>query len=724
MDWKMTEPVNVNVAVHEDAGTNYTIRIYDANPLEEGSSAKLLAEGIANNKLDFVTTMDCPTATGTVFVCRLDAHNRTVVKYVSVKNSQVNVAFGSTTKTRAADSEVAIEKYSPKVSESEVKNMLGSAIKLDSNTDMAQGKIYYIPEGEIFKAQLKRSNGWGGRATLIVCGSWTPNGNNLDIPFGINIYVVNKGEINIPKDKSLIFKSEQGYLGVYTGGKIAGNNSNINLSQNSGGDTYFYNAGTIEGVNLSTATSTTTTVYNCGVMDIDVLKCLHFINQGHAECKETISVNGKSILVENGCNLKIGTINGDLKCGPLSNTKIEKFNMDRSGWGATTTIGSNALLEIELGSFTGKFSAPSPQYTLVRIAQINDISEFSTEGNIYYELKKIINLADEWRLKFLEALQNGKGGYSKWGESPIMIPSGDCTGDGYKPNEEGTGTPSSRMKYTYVFEDNYPQVGDYDFNDIVLDVSYYYKRASDSENPNNNIQSIHMDVTLAAAGAGKELGAGLRIMGMHMADVDNIKIEDPNGFQKSLPGSFFTSYYGTNTWFDDTKGIVIPIFGDAHRVFSQDFTTSSSQLKRFLYNTYSSTEDAKNGATTYTYKIEITLKDKSHNTPKYTKDQFDFFIGYRYKNMQKRVEVHLYEFMGEGATKGGTILERNFEIAQAGNNTWAICVPNFRYPKEKVNISVTSNRDEGAYPLFIDWAKDRTKNTDWYKYPNEDKVCR
>ena len=46
MDWKMTQQVRVNVSVSEDTGIDYTIHIYDKNPLISRSSAKLLAEEI------------------------------------------------------------------------------------------------------------------------------------------------------------------------------------------------------------------------------------------------------------------------------------------------------------------------------------------------------------------------------------------------------------------------------------------------------------------------------------------------------------------------------------------------------------------------------------------------------------------------------------------------------------------------------------------------------
>ena len=74
MDWKMTQQVRVNVSVSEDTGIDYTIRIYDKNPLISRSSAKLLAEGTANNTTVFTTVMDCPSVLTSAFVCRTDAH--------------------------------------------------------------------------------------------------------------------------------------------------------------------------------------------------------------------------------------------------------------------------------------------------------------------------------------------------------------------------------------------------------------------------------------------------------------------------------------------------------------------------------------------------------------------------------------------------------------------------------------------------------------------------
>lgn len=282
------------------------------------------------------------------------------------------------------------------------------------------------------------------------------------------------------------------------------------------------------------------------------------------------------------------------------------------------------------------------------------------------------------------------------GRIPVIIPKGDCTGEGNNPGE-GSEIPSDPMPYTYVFEDNYPLVGDYDFNDIVLDVTIEYDRGAD-----NKITSTYLNVALAAAGATKTIGAGLRIVGIEKSAIGNISFSgDKDQFQATLLNSMFSTGIEND--------MTIPLFGNAHRVFGVSSGT--------MVNTGKAT------APVYTCKVKIEQNNAyQQEDPIITKDNLDFFIAYKYKSMEKRVEVHLYEFWKYGATNAGTVQETNLELA--GNNTWAICVPNFRYPNESINISNQKDNNDCAYPKFLDWARNRNVSQDWYKYPNEGKVYR
>lgn len=708
MDWKMTQQVRVNVSVSEDTGIDYTIRIYDKTPLSSRSSAKLLAEGTANNTTVFTTVMDCPSVLTSVFVCRTDAHSRNVVKYVSIQNGQVNAAFGSSSaKTRAAwTRSVSIETYSPEKSEAEIIAMLSNAEEISPNTDFKNGKAYKISKGSTYKNKISKDGmGSDNPAIIIIEGSWEPNGNNMTVGNGFELYVIDGGEIIIPDNHTLTLVQSSRFI-VYKGGTIKGND--IELTNASGGS-YNYNAGTMEiddfHVNQEGA------FYNCGTVRVDEMDFdsgCKFINQGKAYIGKTNS----SITIDNGCYLYVEEFVGTLNMGDTSSAEIEDFEGHSNKYNTRITMGDNSMITVldEAELSQAQFMGPNNEYALVKINKIEDIGNFSSQGNIHYEVKEIDDdiTEDRWEAKFLDAIKNTQGTISKWGESPITIPAGDCTGEGNTPDESGSETPTDPVSYTYVFEDNFPLVGDYDFNDVVLDVETRYHR----EQKTNHIKRIQLDVTLAAAGATKALGVGLRITGINKSDIREIKTGgDDSRFQESFNSSYNKFRYNNITYMEDSDpSVVIPIAGEVHNVFGVE--------PGEMVNTGIGVTAKK-----YTYEVIIELADQTRTEPPFSKDNLDFFICYQYKSMEQRMEVHLYEFWGYGATAAGTIQQENLDLA--GNNTWAICVPyGFRYPKETINVSRTDIPEASAYPEFIYWAQDRTQYTEWYEHPVEENVYR
>ena len=708
MDWKMTQQVRVNVSVSEDTGIDYTIRIYDKNPLISRSSAKLLAEGTANNTTVFTTVMDCPSVLTSAFVCRTDAHSRNIVKYVSIQNGQLHAAFGSSpTTTRAAwTRSVSIETYSPEKSEAEITAMLSSAEEIRPNTDFQNGKAYKISKDNIYRNKISKDGmGSDNPAIIIIEGSWEPNGNNMTVERGFEFYVIDGGEIVIPDEHTFTLVQSSRFI-VYAGGTIKGND--IELTNASGGS-YNYNAGTMEIDDFHVSQGGA--FYNCGTVRVDEMNFdsgCKFINQGKAYIGKTDS----NITIDNGCYLYAEEFVGTLNMGDTSSAEIEDFGDHSNNYNTQITMGDNSMItvldEAELSQV--KFTGPDNEYALVKIKEIKDINGFSSQGNIYYEVKEIDDdiTESDWLSQFLDAIKNNQGTISKWGESPITIPAGDCTGEGNTPDESGSETPTDPVSYTYVFEDNFPLVGDYDFNDVVLDVETYYHR----EKKTNHIKRIQLDVTLAAAGASKPLGVGLRITGINKSDIREVKTGgDDSRFQESFNSSYNKFRYNNVTYMEDSDpSVVIPIAGEVHNVFGVE--------PGEMVNTGIGVTAKK-----YTYEVIIELADQTRTEPPFSKDNLDFFICYQYKSMEQRMEVHLYEFWGYGATAAGTIQQENLDLA--GNNTWAICVPyGFRYPKETINVSRTDIPEASAYPEFIYWAQDRTQYTEWYEHPVEENVYR
>lgn len=702
MDWKMTRKVNVNVSVNENVDKVYTIRIYDNNPLLFKSSAKLLAEGTAETNNPFITKMDCPNTLTDLFICRIDEQNRNVVKYASIENEQINVTFGdSQTATRSIwTRNVNIETFTPEKSESEIKAMIPNATEITSNTNFQNGGVYKISQNSTYRGQISKGGlNASNPVTIIIEGTWTTNDANMNVERGFNFYVINEGSIIIPKNYTLTLKNSSRFY-VYTGGTIQG--GDIELTNASDGN-YNYNAGTIDIINFHV--SSTGAFYNCGIARVKAMlfdSGCKFINQG----KAYIDAVHSNITVENGCYFYAKEFVGKLNMGNSSSAEIENFGNRNNNYNTQITMGANSMITAttKAALTQAKFIGPNDQFALVKIKKIEDIANFSSTGNIYYEVEEINSSITEdiwWQSKFLEVIKNSNGSISKWGESPITIPEGDCTGKGNTPNDSGSETPTDPLSYTYVFEDNFPKVGDYDFNDLVLDVETEVFRNKRT----NQIKQIQLNVTLTAAGASKALGVGLRIVGINKSDIRKITTGgDDRRFQSSFNDQNNKFNYNSSNYMEDNDpNVVIPIAGEVHNVFGVELGT--------IVNTGSGVT-----AKTYTYEIKIELADQTKTEPLISKDNLDFFICYQYQMMKKRMEVHLYEFWGYGATAAGTIQKENLDVA--GNNTWAICVPyGFRYPKETYNISRTDDPQAGAYPNFIYWAKDRNNHKDWYNNP-------
>lgn len=726
MDWKMTRSIQINVTVNMDAGTDYSLRIYDDNPLTENSKAQLLAEGTANNKMAFLSTMDCPIDVTAVYVCLTDAANRSVVKFCSIEDGSLQTSFGVSPSTRAATRATnnGIATYSPDRTEAEIKALVPTARELKENTVIVKNDVYKISKGTTYQGKITTYGIYDGTATVIVEGTWNPGNNISQIESGIDLIVTGSGKIILPKDgnryyKALSLNGSSRFI-VFPGGSIVGETGTtgciyIPTASNS---RMSYNAGTIQ-VYTFQVDGDNQICYNSGKLTANELvipNSSKLVNQGEVNL---MKVPHQNSLIENGCRLTVSQdFYGSLVMG--SNCSATIGNYGTSGnWGKTITMGSNSMLTINGTTNWGGITVNGPQNgsALIKIGTLTDLNGFAHKGgHIYYEVQTD-KIADLWvRNTFLRYLLNTDGTLSKWGEAPIYIPASECTGNGNTPaSGSGTYATDDGITYTYAFEDNFPMVGDYDFNDIVLDVKTSYKR----EKQTNAIKAIQIDVTLAAAGASHTVGAGLRIVNIPKSAIRSIRTGgDDRRFQETLTsprtGKRFFSYNSSTQMEDGDNDIVIPLFNDEHQVFGVEQGTH--------VNTASTAGLHAEGRKSYTYEIIIELADQTKQTPLFSKDNLDFFICYQYQYMQKRVEVHLYEFWKYKATAAGMTMETNLDLA--GNNTWAICVPNFRYPKELVNISITSNPSAGAYPLFLDWARNRNVNTNWYLSPNENNVYR
>lgn len=236
---------------------------------------------------------------------------------------------------------------------------------------------------------------------------------------------------------------------------------------------------------------------------------------------------------------------------------------------------------------------------------------------------------------------------------------------------------------TLAFEDIWPQTGDYDMNDLV--VEYNTKHYL---NANNLVTGIKDQWTVKNAGAALESGFGYQFK-MPSYKVNNA-------------GAKITSTYTSSSRFPkDAKGLEV------------GQSTPTIVLFDNARDVMSSSEDAR------VFTVDITLsgatKVEEIGFPPYNP-----FIIVNTKEEGRGHEVHLPNYkptdlMDTKLLHVGLDLsdpQKGIYFVSNSNYPFAICIPgeSFTYPKEKIKIDV-------AYPEFSKWASSNgLESQDWYKH--------
>ncbi len=723
MTWKTTQSVQVNISVNEDWGTDYKVQIFDANPLDKDSHAKLIAEGYATQDMPFLTTVDWPLALQTAFVARVNEKGQYLVQPVPVESNAITAVFGTASqvqsaRTRAGESTTIPAVQAPYTA-AEITTMLAGATEVVNNWDLTSnvttgiyaGYDIFTKSSRVFKITDNTYKGFasntGGMDVKLIITS-----DNVRIPENLSNsleIIVASGAILNLGNASYTLPNEC-RITTMPGGKVIGAGATITYSNHSG-NKLNYNGGTIDIKELKFNSGDGKSFYNYGTLKVQTYSTSNsstFVNRGTALIGSYTGVNSS---VQSACymevtnaltctNIKVGT-NSMLKCGSLP------FN----GEGGSFVLEKNAMLNC-LGSakLNRQITGPTDGSALFKLKEVTgnlwaDANSAYIRNNIICEVTTQTSNAGKvsgwsstakytWSLfdwLVYGLLQNGAT-YCNPDKANFILPDGECTGEGYHADEFEDDVIPDPIAYTYAYEDNFPYPGDYDFNDVVFEVTPKYIR-----NTSNKIQKVAYTVTLKAIGGIKMHGAALRVVGVNKSQITQIEFSDPSGMRNTLGNALFANVVQES---EDTR-LVIPLFGDAHKIVGMD-----QENPRPLLNTT-------HGGPSFTpvsLTMTLTFADQTKTAPILTNDNLDFFIGYP-GTVGLRTEVHLYEFRSYGATAKGTVHDQN--IAVAGKVTWAVCVPGFKYPTERTVIT-------SAYPNFEKWATTGGLNPEyanWYQQP-------
>ena len=275
----------------------------------------------------------------------------------------------------------------------------------------------------------------------------------------------------------------------------------------------------------------------------------------------------------------------------------------------------------------------------------------------------------------------------------------------------------SQQKLVYCFEEEMPEPGDYDYNDVVLRLS---REIVDSRH-------LKIYVELVAVGGSKQLAAGLRLVGYKAENIDSVTIEGGGSFD--LGGSNYdvplekmaTPLFESSSLLQSSRNgdAFIYLFEDAHWAMGDDLDVVNQVFQRKRYNVSKLYGEDYMILPTRTEVYHVYFKE-GQSINGFTPGMFDPFVLSPYYGTVW--ELHCFRDREAQVT-------REYTLTKSKNLPWALMIPytSFRYPLEGVNIGFSKNGVLfGAYMnkgcSFGEWAMDRTKCLDWYTSPTFNQI--
>lgn len=274
-----------------------------------------------------------------------------------------------------------------------------------------------------------------------------------------------------------------------------------------------------------------------------------------------------------------------------------------------------------------------------------------------------------------------------------------------------------QQKLVYCFEEEMPEPGDYDYNDVVLRLS---REVVDSRH-------LKIGVELTAVGGSKQLAAGLRLVGYKAEDIDSVTIEGGGSFD--LGGSHYniplqktaSPLFESSSLLQSGRNgeAFLYLFEDAHWAMGEDLGVTNQIFQRKKYNVSKLSNDNYEVLPTRTEIYHVYFKT-GQNINGFTPGMFDPFVLSPYYGVVW--ELHCYRDREAQVT-------REYTLTKSKKLPWALMIPyaSFRYPLEGINIGFKKNDGYfGAYMnrgcSFGEWAEDRTKCLDWYTSPTFNRI--
>ena len=284
--------------------------------------------------------------------------------------------------------------------------------------------------------------------------------------------------------------------------------------------------------------------------------------------------------------------------------------------------------------------------------------------------------------------------------------------------EVTTGTPTHSIPpqtFTYLFEENYPEAGDYDYNDLVMRIA----------TQRTGSKQITITVTIAAVGSDRQLAGCIRLIGKPYDDVETIGTIEAESFNDGIPQGSLYVLDNTDLLVRGRNGeAVINLFVDAHWAMAFNADVEYGLFKRKKYNVTTSSSENFQIRSTRTLNYVVTFKTDT-GLDNFTQAMLDPFVMAEYNGSVWETHLDLY--------RDAQILYE-YPSPSIKDLPWALMVPSrdFRYPLEGNEIGFKKKTTDGSDALFGaymtkghafgDWVENYTQARDWYLYPTSNQV--
>ena len=697
-DWLAISNVNMKVTASNDyPGENYIIEVFDHNPIIN-NSASLLAKDLVVSGQTHIGQINVPDSIKFISIRETDIKGMQLVREYAIINKSVDADFNMTLRASLSkilknasedgeDGEGASDSHQIPSGSMEIKNDGGvNSFELDPSK-----KKSYVINGNYSGAITFKGGGKG--VELYIAGTWDNKSASISMGDNDKLIIMPGAKITTGNDLK-INMSKSALFHVSKGASFNDDDSKIVEISGTNDSEQLINFGSCKVRKVSQLM----TVQNNGTMKIGTLSCNHPKGMLVNNSKLTIddaditggTVNNNCQMIVNNkiacqnstnLNLKAGTLlkTRDMDCGGII------VNMDG---GSILNVTGTSRFKTQTTKIQGKGS--SKNYSLVRFAQESSDVDNAVEYSGYVQIACSSHSQNTSSKTSYKLNSNSGATMVPYNSTTVTIDGGSCNDGGDKASGGGnSGNPTYPQTvnigtiYTYLFEDLYPSVGDYDMNDCVIDANISYVLSA-----SNKMSQININFTFKAAGSTKHLAAAVQLDGISASNVASVTrtgvLLDHNVFIMSSNGVEANQTYA-----------VIPIVDDVHAAFGKKAPYS-------FINTRPSDP--------YTNPINVNLAIKFSTPIDITNtnvlNRLNTFLMNKFSPRQ---EIHIKNYKPTDKTKD---ISSNGNYSTIGNLVFGMCVPGpFKYPVEYKNILY-------AYPQFKAWMMSNSStNQNWQMYP-------